>query len=554
MIKEVEEYKAKKAELERKIGIINELKAQPARAGADHGPGLARAARAALARPHDDERRPRSSSRAGPSTPTRSPTSSRTSTRSRSSRSRRCEDTERAGRRRLQLRRSTSTTRSPSRTPSRRPEGRSRRRRRRPAPRAGDVRVGGQPGGDQDRTGRQTLVRRPGRRAWSSAALLFGLGYWRLLQPMKRARSTAQEAQARRAAEQDPGRAGRQAASCRSSARRCGSSSSSSTSCCASCRRGATPPTCCAGSARSPSRGTSTLKRFTPGQLQRPGVLQRVADRRSASTGTYHNLALFFDRISRFSRIINVEDLQITALPASRGHAHHRARASPPRPSSTRSRSRGAGRRPRRPARPAPPGSAAGAPGAPQRPGGGPSDEAHRQSPRACSLAPGSPLALVGAPARSLAAAAAAAPPAADAAGGGAPTAGAELGDIDQILEGEEEVLSGRRLHLRPRQPPRSLQVAARGAGPARVPRPAPGGHPRPADRRDRAHRDLPHRQAATWPRCVAANQKKSYLLKEGDQLYDGDVVSINRERSGLQADRPGSDRPEAVPRGGQEA
>ena len=25
-----------------------------------------------------------------------------------------------------------------------------------------------------------------------------------------------------------------------------------------------------------------------------------------------------------------------------------------------------------------------------------------------------------------------------------------------------------------------------------------------------------------------AANQKKSYLLKEGDQLYDGDVVSIN--------------------------
>ena len=26
----------------------------------------------------------------------------------------------------------------------------------------------------------------------------------------------------------------------------------------------------------------------------------------------------------------------------------------------------------------------------------------------------------------------------------------------------------------------------------------------------------------------VASNQKKSYLLKEGDQLYDGDVVSIN--------------------------
>lgn len=30
--------------------------------------------------------------------------------------------------------------------------------------------------------------------------------------------------------------------------------------------------------------------------------------------GTYHNLALFFDRISRFSRIINIDDLQIGSL------------------------------------------------------------------------------------------------------------------------------------------------------------------------------------------------------------------------------------------------
>lgn len=30
--------------------------------------------------------------------------------------------------------------------------------------------------------------------------------------------------------------------------------------------------------------------------------------------GTYHNLALFFDRISRFSRIINVDNLQVNAL------------------------------------------------------------------------------------------------------------------------------------------------------------------------------------------------------------------------------------------------
>jgi type IV pilus assembly protein PilO len=31
--------------------------------------------------------------------------------------------------------------------------------------------------------------------------------------------------------------------------------------------------------------------------------------------GSYHNLALFFDRISRFSRIINVENLEVKALP-----------------------------------------------------------------------------------------------------------------------------------------------------------------------------------------------------------------------------------------------
>jgi Tfp pilus assembly protein PilO len=33
--------------------------------------------------------------------------------------------------------------------------------------------------------------------------------------------------------------------------------------------------------------------------------------------GSYHNLALFFDRISRFSRIINVEDLVVIAMPAT---------------------------------------------------------------------------------------------------------------------------------------------------------------------------------------------------------------------------------------------
>jgi len=60
--------------------------------------------------------------------------------------------------------------------------------------------------------------------------------------------------------------------------------------------------------------GNFDLKRFTPAQL---------ADRDFYSEwpiqvqvdGTYHNLALFFDSIGRFSRIINIEDLNISAHP-----------------------------------------------------------------------------------------------------------------------------------------------------------------------------------------------------------------------------------------------
>lgn len=45
--------------------------------------------------------------------------------------------------------------------------------------------------------------------------------------------------------------------------------------------------------------------------------------------GTYHNLALFFDRISRFSRIINVENLKITPFSTrSKGKpSHHTIKA-----------------------------------------------------------------------------------------------------------------------------------------------------------------------------------------------------------------------------------
>jgi type IV pilus assembly protein PilO len=57
-----------------------------------------------------------------------------------------------------------------------------------------------------------------------------------------------------------------------------------------------------------------TLLRFTPTpQKQQPQYAevpyQLIAD------GSYHNLALFFDRVSKFPRIINVSDISIAAKP-----------------------------------------------------------------------------------------------------------------------------------------------------------------------------------------------------------------------------------------------
>lgn len=41
-----------------------------------------------------------------------------------------------------------------------------------------------------------------------------------------------------------------------------------------------------------------------------------------AMSGTYHNLALFFDRVSRFPRIINVDDLRINGKDPARNNGH----------------------------------------------------------------------------------------------------------------------------------------------------------------------------------------------------------------------------------------
>lgn len=60
-------------------------------------------------------------------------------------------------------------------------------------------------------------------------------------------------------------------------------------------------------------QGDFTLKKFTPGEfVQKEFYAEWPID--IQVEGTYHNLALFFDRMSRFSRIINVEDMKINSL------------------------------------------------------------------------------------------------------------------------------------------------------------------------------------------------------------------------------------------------
>jgi type IV pilus assembly protein PilO len=60
-------------------------------------------------------------------------------------------------------------------------------------------------------------------------------------------------------------------------------------------------------------QGDFTLLKFTPGEFaQKDFYAEWPID--IQIQGTYHNLALFFDRMSRFSRIVNVEDLKINAL------------------------------------------------------------------------------------------------------------------------------------------------------------------------------------------------------------------------------------------------
>jgi len=60
-------------------------------------------------------------------------------------------------------------------------------------------------------------------------------------------------------------------------------------------------------------RGHFRLTRFTPGDFIDMDFYMEWPIRVELD-GTYHELGMFFDRLSRFSRIINVDDLQITPL------------------------------------------------------------------------------------------------------------------------------------------------------------------------------------------------------------------------------------------------
>jgi hypothetical protein len=111
---------------------------------------------------------------------------------------------------------------------------------------------------------------------------------------------------------------------------------------------------------------------------------------------------------------------------------------------------------------------------------------------------------------------------------GSADGSGADLGNIDEILQGEEEVLSGSGFSYDPgnrRDPFKSLLAAA---DRPQIRGPRPEGVPGLLiDEIDLT--GVFQTSKGFVAQVVASNQKKSYLLKEGDQLYDGDVVSINK-------------------------
>lgn len=60
------------------------------------------------------------------------------------------------------------------------------------------------------------------------------------------------------------------------------------------------------------TKSNLAIQRFQPGKVVQQKMYAEIPYRLAAE-GTYHNLAAFFDQVSRFPRIINVSDISIKA-------------------------------------------------------------------------------------------------------------------------------------------------------------------------------------------------------------------------------------------------
>ena len=63
------------------------------------------------------------------------------------------------------------------------------------------------------------------------------------------------------------------------------------------------------------TKSNLTIQRFQPGKVQQQKMYAEIPYRLVAE-GTYHNLAGFFDQVSKFPRIINVSEISIKARTA----------------------------------------------------------------------------------------------------------------------------------------------------------------------------------------------------------------------------------------------
>lgn len=120
------------------------------------------------------------------------------------------------------------------------------------------------------------------------------------------------------------------------------------------------------------------------------------------------------------------------------------------------------------------------------------------------------------------------APAAAPPAGAGAETEAATT-SVDDILAGEEEVLAGTTYSYDPgsrRDPFRSLLAAKdKSERKGALPEGIPGLLIEEIDLTG-----IFRTSRGFVAQVLASNKEKSYLIREGDQLYDGDVVSITQQ------------------------